>query len=100
MQEPPPKFKEYKDDWGTTAREGYEDRGAFRQRRAPGKEPGSSILRKLGGFTIVGGLFWGTYVVTQGGWGNMISALEQNHGPVVVIGLGVITSLLGKYLRV
>src|SRR6516225_6381911 len=51
MVQPPPKFKEFKDEWGTTAREGYEDRGAFRQRRVPGKEPGSSVLRKLGGLT-------------------------------------------------
>jgi hypothetical protein len=98
MVQPPPKFKEFKDEWGTTAREGYEDRGAFRQRRVPGKEPGSSVLRKLGGLTIVGGLCWGTYLVTQGS--SIVTAMEQNHGPIVVIGIGVVTSLLGKYLRV
>jgi hypothetical protein len=98
MEQPPPKFKQYKDDWGTTAREGYEDRGAFRQRRIPAKEPGSSILRRVGGLTIVCGLFWGTYLVTQGG--SIVTILEQNRGPIVVIGLGVVTSVLGKYLRV
>lgn len=98
MAQPPPKFKEYKDDWGTTAREGYEDRGSFRQRRVPGKKPGSSILRRLGALTIIGGLFWGTYIVTRGG--SAATALEENRGPVVIVALGLVTSLLGKYLRV
>jgi len=98
MEQTPPKFKEYKDDWGTTAREGYEDRGAFRQRRVSGQQAGSSVLRRLGALMIIGGLFWGTYIVTRGG--DVATALEQNHGPVVIVALGLLTSLLGKYVRV
>jgi hypothetical protein len=93
-----PARKEYRDDWGTGAREGYEDRGVFRPPRAPQKEPGSSVLRVLGGLAIVGGIFWGVFLVTRGG--DAVTVLQQNHGPVAVIGLGVISSLLGKYLRI
>jgi hypothetical protein len=98
MAQPPPKFKEFKDDWGTTARQGYEDRGAFRPPRAPKNDSGSSILRTIGAITIFGGMCWGTYVVTRGG--DIVTALEHNYGPLAIIGLGAVTSLLGKYLRV
>lgn len=98
MQTPPPKYKEYNDEWGTTARQGYEDRGTFRPPRAPKKEPGSSLLRTLGSIAIVLGICWGTYMVTRGPGG--IAVLQQNHGPIAIIGIGVIGSLLGKYLRV
>ena len=91
------KFRQYKDDWGGGAREGYEDRGSFRPPREPKKQSGSSVLRTVGGLAIVGGVLWGTYLITQGG--NVVQALEQNHGPIAVIALGVVASLLGKYLR-
>jgi hypothetical protein len=89
--------KRIPDEWGTGAREGYEDRGTFRPPRAPQKEPGSPLLRILGGIAIVGGICWGTYLVTVNG--NVASALQQNHGPIAIIGLGVVASVLGKYLR-
>jgi hypothetical protein len=92
------KFRQYKDDWGAGTREGYEDRGTFRPPRAPKKESGSSILRTVGVLAIVGGVLWGTYLVTQGG--DVVQALEQNKGPIAVIALGVVASVLGKYLRV
>ncbi len=97
MQSPPPKFKEYKDDWGTTAREGYEDRGAFRPPRPPQKERGSPLLRALGAGAIFGGLCWGAYLYTQDR--DIAVALQQNHGPVAILALGVICSLMGKFLR-
>ena len=90
--------KQYSDEWGTGAREGYEDRGAFRPPRTRAKEPGMPILRTLGGLAIVGGICWGVYLVTS--TGNAGAALQQNHGPVAIIALGVIASILGKYLRV
>jgi hypothetical protein len=89
--------KSYQDEWGTGAREGYEDRGAFRPPRAPQKEPGSPILRILGAIAIVGGICWGTYLVTMNGGGAAV--LQANHGPIAIIGLGVVASVLGKYLR-
>ncbi len=89
--------KPYKDDWGTGAREGYEDRGAFRPPRAQAKQPGSPLLRTLGGIAIVGGICWGVYLATASS--DHIAALQQNHGPIAIIALGVIASVLGKYLR-
>jgi preprotein translocase subunit Sss1 len=89
--------KPYQDEWGTGAREGYEDRGAFRPPRAPQKEPGSPILRILGGIAIVGGICWGTYLVTVNG--DVATALQQNRGPIAIVGLGLVASLLGKYLK-
>jgi hypothetical protein len=89
--------KNFQDEWGTGAREGYEDRGAFRPPRAPQKEPGSPILRILGAIAIVGGICWGTYLVTVNG--NVATALQQNRGPIAIVGLGVVASVLGKYLK-
>lgn len=89
--------KRYQDEWGTGAREGYEDRGTFRPPRAPQKQPGSPLLRMMGAIAIVGGICWGTYMVTA--TGGSMAALQENHGPVAIIGLGVVASILGKYLR-
>ncbi len=97
LQDLPPK-KQYADGWETSAREGYEDRGVFREPRVQQKQQGSSVLRTVGAITTVGGIFWGVYLITRGG--GMIAALQQNHGPIAIIGLGAISSLLGKFLRV
>lgn len=97
MPAPPSNFKGYKDDWGTTAREGYEDRGTFRAPRAPQKEAGSPLLRTLGAVCIFGGLCWGAYLYTQNS--DIAGALQQNHGPVAILGLGVVCSAVGKFLR-
>jgi len=98
MEQSPLRNDRYKDEWGTGTREGYEDRGAFRPPREPKKQSGSSLLRTLGALAIVGGVFWGTYLWTQEH--DIVQALQQNHGPVAVIALGVVASLLGKYIRV
>jgi len=89
--------KGFQDEWGTGAREGYEDRGTFRPPRAPQKQPGSPLLRTMGAIAIVGGICWGTYLVTA--TGGSFGPLQENHGPVAIIGLGVVASVLGKYLR-
>jgi hypothetical protein len=89
--------KRYQDEWGTGAREGYEDRGTFRPPRKRQAEPGSPLLRWLGGVAIVGGICWGVYLITA--TGNSVAALQQNHGPIAIVGLGVISSVVGKYLR-
>jgi hypothetical protein len=89
--------EKYKDDWGTGAREGYEDRGTFRPPRARTKEPGSPLLRIMGAIAIVGGICWGVFLMTS--TGDALGALQQNHGPIAIIALGVISSVVGKYLR-
>jgi hypothetical protein len=89
--------KRYKDEWGTGAREGYEDRGAFRPIRPQQKEPGSPLLRIMGAIAIVGGICWGVYMFTSSSDG--LTALQQNHGPIAIVGLGMVSSIVGKYLR-
>jgi len=98
MEQFPLKYSRYQDDWGSGAREGYEDRGSFRPPRAPKKQSGSSVLRTLGMLAILGGIFWGAYLWTLDR--DIVGALQQNHGPVAIIALGVVVSLLGKYVRV
>ena len=46
---------------------------------------------------MVGGICWGVYLVTSNP--DHVAALQQNHGPIAIIALGVIASVLGKYLR-
>jgi len=94
MAQRPPRGK---DNWGTRSREGYEDRGAFRPPRTPQKERGSPLLRTMGGLSIVGGICWGAYLVTSGG--DVATVLRENHGPIAIIGLGVVASVVGKYIR-
>ena len=96
-QSTPPKQKVYQDDWGTSARQGYEDRGAFREGRVQQKQQGSPILKSIGGICIFAGLCWAAYLYTQDQ--NLALALEQNHGPMAIMGLGVVCSIVGKYLR-
>jgi hypothetical protein len=55
------------------------------------------VLRTIGGIAIVGGICWGVFLVTS--TGNAAAALEQNHGPIAIVALGVVASVLGKYLR-
>ena len=97
MLEQLPAKKIYKDNWGTGAREGYEDLGPARPRREAQKQRGSPLLRGLGGLAIVGGIFWGAYIFFYAGG---IIALQHSYGPMAVVGLGAVCSVMGKYLRV
>jgi len=97
MAEQLPPKNVYRDNWGTGAREGYEDLGPARPRREAQKERGSPILRVMGGIAILGGILWGAYLVFYGGG---VISLQQNYGPVALAGLGAVCSILGKYLRV
>ncbi|HEV2991420.1 MAG TPA: hypothetical protein VG759_23495 [Candidatus Angelobacter sp.] len=95
MQQPP-KNKVFQDEWGTTSREAYEDRPIYQSRGAKPKRQGSGFIKTIGGLMIIGGIFWGTYMVTTG---VEPTTLWQAQGPVPLCGLGVIVSILGKYLR-
>lgn len=94
---PVPPNKAYRDEWGTTAREGYEDRGAFRPPRVASKQSGSPLLRIVGAICIFAGLCWAAYLYTQDR--DVIAALQQNHGPLAILLLGAVCSIAGKYLR-
>jgi hypothetical protein len=95
MQQPP-KNKVTQDEWGTTTREAYEDRPVYQTRKKAPKKQGSGFIKSIGGVMIVGAIFWGTYLVTNGA---EPSALWQAQGPVPLCALGVVVSMLGKYLR-
>src|SRR2546423_10676090 len=95
MQQPP-KNKVIQDEWGTTTREAYEDKPIYQTRRKTPQREGSGLIKSIGGLMIVGAIFWGTYLVTNGA---DPSALWKAQGPGPLCGLGVVVSFLGKYLR-
>lgn len=98
----PPKSSgyQYQDDWGTSKREGYVDLGPARPMKVHDHE-GGTLLKTVGAVAIVAGICWGTYLVAQSGnWKDVVGVLEANRGPVAVIGLGALSSLLGRFLRI
>ena len=46
---------------------------------------------------MVGGICWGVFLVTSAG--NSMKILQENHGPIAIIALGIVASVVGKYLR-
>jgi hypothetical protein len=98
----PPRGKEPKakkdDTWGTSIREGYDDRTHYRPlRTAPPKPRGNKFLRSLGGMIIVAAMFWGAYLYTSSL--NIPENLRQHREPAYLCGAGLLLSLLGKYIR-
>jgi len=93
-------YKVYDHDWDSSARAGYEDRPVFQTQqqfkpRAP--ERGSPLMRSVGAFAIVLAMCWGAYLVTS--QGDLDIILKQNHGPLFILVVGVIASVLGKFVR-
>jgi len=98
MQERIPQKKGlYNDDWGTGTRKGYEERSQHLPPKPTPKPRGNRLLRILGGLLIVGGMFWGAYRYTSGF--DIVETLRHNHGPTLLCGVGLVLSVLGKYLR-
>ena len=92
---PPPQ-----DEWGTTNREGYEDRPFYQPpKQAPPKRKGSRVLRTIGGLLVVGGIFWATYLGTStGGWSDLLKPGVPSR-PILVVVAGVLVLLLEKLIR-
>ena len=88
------------DDWGTTTRQGYEDRPFYQPpKQAPPKRKGSRVLRTLGGLLVVAGIFWATYVATStGGWRDLLRPGFPSR-PVLVLAVGLLVLLLEKLFR-
>lgn len=102
MPEQRPKPKEIQqDEWGTSSREGYQDRPGYHAPRKapPPKRKGSPLLRAIGGLAIVGGIVWGTYVVTstQGVGGLLRPGWPAR--PIVLCAAGLLVLLLEKLFR-
>jgi hypothetical protein len=95
MQQQPSNKKTIQDEWGTSSRQGYEDRPVYQPRKKAPPRKGSGTLKSFGGLLIVGGICWGTYLVTGGA---DPAVLWKTGGPVQLCGLGVVVSILGKYV--
>jgi len=63
--------------------------------KIPGGRKGNGLLRSVGGLFMVGGIFWGTYILSSGG---DFSMLTRAPGPVHVIAAGVVISIIAKYI--
>ena len=94
-----PNASQQQDEWGTSVREGYEDRPVYQARKAASRRKGSPLLRALGGLAIVAGLAWGTYVITstEGVAGLLRPGWPAR--PVILCCGGVLILLLEKLLR-
>jgi hypothetical protein len=95
MQQERPKNKVIQDEWGTTKREAYEDRPVYQPRKKASRKKGNGVIQSIGGLMIVGGIIWGTYLITGGA---DPSVLWKAAGPGQLCGVGVVVSILGKYL--
>lgn len=100
MEDPSKLTKPTEDEWGTTTREGYEDRGAFRPRKAAGPQrKGSRFLRVAGGLLVVGGLAWITFISTSPDGFRSILKPDLRMRPIVMLGAGLLVLLLEKLLK-
>jgi len=90
----PPK-KVYQDEWGTGSHQAYEEKPKYQPRIKSGGRKGNGLLRSVGGLFMVGGIFWGTYILSSGG---DFSMLTRAPGPVHVIAAGVVISIIAKYI--
>ena len=90
----PPK-KTYQDDWDTGSHQAYEEKPLIQPRVKTRNPAGNGFLRSLGSLLIVGGIFWGTYILSSGG---DVSALTRVPGPVAVCAAGVVISIISKFV--
>ena len=95
MQPQPPK-KVYQDEWGDTSRIGYEDKPVYQSRKKTSGRKGNKFLGSLGSLLIVGALLWGTYLLTSNGFNT--SVLLKFPGPIHLAGVGVIVSVISKFV--
>lgn len=98
-QRPDPEDHHVKDEWGTTTRIGYEDRPVYQPRKAPPKRKGSPLLRAIGGLAIVGGIFWGVYVVTSTAGINGLFHTGWPARPILLCAGGLLVLLLERMIR-
>jgi hypothetical protein len=92
---PAPPKKVYRDDWDTGSHEAYEEKPLYQPRVKTRSRADNGFLRSIGGLLIVGGIFWGTYLLSSGGDS---AALTRFPGPVYVCGAGGVFSILSKFL--
>ena len=90
--------KVYEDEWGTS-RIGYEDRPVYQPRKAAPKRHGNTFLRSLGGVLVVGGIFWGTYLLTSIDGPPALLKPGVPSRPVLAVAIGLLILLVEKLFR-
>jgi hypothetical protein len=98
MPEQLPKPNVIEDEWGTS-RIGYEDRPVYQPRKTAPKRKGSPFLRSIGGLLVVGGIFWGTYLITSVGGPGALLKPGLPSRPVLACAAGLLILLLEKLIR-
>lgn len=100
MEDPSKLTKPTEDEWGSTTRVGYEDRGVFRPRKVTVRQrKGSRFLRVIGGLLVVGGLAWITYISTAPNGFRTLLKPDLQLRPIVMLGAGLLVLLLEKLLK-
>lgn len=98
-KEPTPR-KPVQDEWGTTTREGYEDRPVYQPpRKAVPQRKGNRFLRTVGGLLVVGGMAWSTYVATSPGGLTTLLTPGLPSRPILVLAAGLLVLVLEKLIR-
>jgi len=87
------------DEWGTSTREGYEDRPVYQPRKAAPQKAGSSILKTVGSVLVVGGILWATYLGTSLGGFSALLKPGLPSRPILVLAGGLLLLLLEKLIR-
>lgn len=90
--------KVYEDEWGTS-RIGYEDRPVYQPRKSKPQKKGNAFLRSLGGVLVVGGIFWGTYLLTSIDGPPALLKPGVPSRPVLSVAIGVLILLVEKLFR-
>jgi hypothetical protein len=98
MSQQLPNSKVYEDEWGTS-RVGYEDRPAYQPRKSAPRRKGNAFLRSLGGLLVVGGIFWGTYLLTSVNGPPAVLKPGVPSRPVLACAVGLLILILEKLIR-
>lgn len=90
--------KVYEDEWGTS-RIGYEHRPVYQPRKSKPQRKGNAFLRSLGGVLVVGGIFWGTYLLTSIDGPPALLKPGVPSRPVLSVAIGVLILLVERLFR-
>jgi hypothetical protein len=93
-----PNQKVYEDEWGTS-RIGYEDRPVYQPRKSKPQRKGNASLRSIGGVLVIGGIFWGTYLLTSIDGPPALLKPGVPSRPVLSVAIGLLILLVEKLFR-
>jgi len=95
----PPK---YRDEWGTSQREGYTDIPAVDveevQARSRRRSQRTGFLEGFGGFLMVAAFCWATFLLATGT--DVPTLMHKGiHSPIGLCVFGVLVSIVGRFFR-